>query len=244
MARYFRAAIRGRYTSGEWLGEQAQMGVAGIVIDGGGDFDPRINISLPVFDAVASGEFIDDTRWDVYLGSVGSGNWTAQRQLDIADALYDFANAVKGFQSNTFRWEDVAIAAFESGGKVVNGATILQLKTPLAGTASTFQATPDDAIAVSWRTGGRGPRNRGRTYIPAPGRAESTTGTVGSTDRGTAGSAGRNLHNALNALQGVGHVVVSSRWTTYSAITSVEVGDMWDRISRRKRGRKENYTAY
>lgn len=248
MARFWRAAIIGTYGTGVWTGESAQMGISGVGIEGGGDFDPRINQALPTFGAYASGEYLEDATFSIYAGSVGDGCWTLTKQKDLATALVAYATGVKSYQHTSFAWRRVITGAFEQVGgkwKVVNGSTVFELKTPVAGTSSNFTDGPDRAVVASFRTGGRGPRNRGRLYVPTPGASTSgTDGLCGSTIRNTVGNATRSLHDTVNTIGGLTHCVVSPTWTTYSAITSVEVGDEFDRQRRRRKGRPESYYRF
>lgn len=244
MAFYWKAGLLGRYVSGDWLGEQAYMGISGVAIDGGGDFT-GINKALPSFDARPDGTYVSAASWERYGGSVGAGSWSYEHQDQVATALLNFATAVKAAQHASFRWQEIRLAAFGNDDKVINGATVYQLKTAVSGSGATFAGGPERAIAVSWRTGGRGSRNRGRTYVPAPCYGITTgTGLIGSTNMNTIGNAAKALHTAVDAIPGLAHVVVSRVWKTYSDITSVEIGDEFDTQSRRRRERPESYTAY
>lgn len=242
-ARYWRANVVGFWLTGAWAGEMAQTSVTGIAIDGGGDFSPVINEPLPYFEATPSGDFSEDANWSIYAGSIGPGNWSIQHQTGIADALFTFATATKAYQHTSFKWSEVRVAAIDNAGDYVNGATVFVRKTPVAGTAASI-GSPAQSIVCSWRTGGRGPRNRGRSFVPTPGVGLGTDGLLGSTHKSTVGNAGRALHDALELIQGISHVVVSGTHKTYSTITGIQVGDEMDFQQRRRRERTEQYTSY
>lgn len=146
-------------------------------------------------------------------------------------------------------WTEVRLNAWDydaSGkAKVVNGSSYFVMKSPFSGavTATGSGWDPGRSCVISWRTAGRGPRNRGRTYVPAHGLS-TTAGVIPIADRNLYGNAGRTLHTTVEGLPYVGHAVVSRKWKTYSAITSIEVGDELDGQRRRRTDRPEVYTRY
>lgn len=244
MARYATAALRGEWTSGNFQGEVAQTQISLVCIDGGGDFPPVINQSLPVFSATASGDYEETGPFRMYYGSKGLAAWDAASQVAIATALKAWGEAVKTKLSTQFSWTSVALQAFESDGSVVNGATIAEFNMPVPGTVTTSTTwDPTNALCASYFTGGRGARNRGRSYMPWHSVSQNS-GLVTTSDKNTLGTATLAMHNAVNAIPGVRHAVVSKKYLTYSAIRSIEVGDELDHQQRRRRGRREQYTVF
>lgn len=242
-ARYWRAVLVGYYTTGNWQGEMATTGISGVAVDGGGTFPTVIFQSLPQFEANPSAEVADLTDFTVQYGSVGGGDWTKANQDSIATALRKFANAVKAYQDGNFAWSQVRISAYDANHDVINGASIYEFKTPVTGTGSGL-FDPASALAVSLRSGGRGPRARGRMFVPISGGTNISGGLVLSGTRTAIGNAAGDMVGDLQALSNVEPAVVSRTGAVYSTITRVLIGDVVDNVSRRRRRRREQYANF
>lgn len=232
----------GGFNSGAWLGEIATIGFSGTARDTGSFTSGAINVSLPTFDAVATGTTGSSSHMTWAYGSEGVGSWTNANQNTIGEAMWTLLNAIKGFQSTTFTWKEVRLSAITSAGAVVNGASVGTITSPLAGAAAQA-APPQQAVVSSLVTGGRGPRNRGRLYIPATVLSLGTDALVGPSTATTVNNASKAFINACNAISGIRCAVVSGTYGTYSDITSVRIGDEVDTQRRRRMRRKEVYTT-
>lgn len=244
MANRWQCVGIGSFNSGAWNGELATVGFSGVARDTGAFGIDVINEGLIEFAAVPSGASGSTTHLTVSYGSEGVGGWTEANQDSIMEAMWTFLNALKGYQSSDFSWKQIRLSAITSGGAVVNGATVGTITTPLVGPA-VMSAPPQLAVASSHVTGGRGPRNRGRNYIPihAYSGASTTDGLVATGVKTAVNNAAKAFIDTVNAITGVRCGVVSALHQTYSDITAVRVGDEFDTQRRRKNGRREIYTS-
>lgn len=240
MANSWYANAVGAYTSGAWTGEIVSCGIRGVGWDAGGIFAPQINVGLDDFDASPSGDTGTSTHCTVSYGSVGPTAWTKATQNAIAEALWQWFTDVKAYQATTFAWREIRLSAVEADGSIVNGASVYTVTAPVAGTG-TMTMPPQNAVVSSLVTGGRGPRNRGRIYIPSI-TTGSTDGLVATGAKTAVNAATKLLHNTINALTVVNMAVVSKTNQTYSSVTAVRVGDEYDTQRRRRGARRETYT--
>lgn len=242
MATSWTCTAIGKFTSGTWLGEMATINLSGMGADAGGTFGGNINSPLEEFNAVASGATGSSTHMTWSHGWDGSAAGSLANQQSIGEAMWAFLNYQKVFIAAEFAWQEVRISAFRADGTVVNGASVGTITTPLAGTLA-LDRPPQTAIVASLVTGGRGPRNRGRLYLPTHRFSTPGDSLIGSTDRGNIATNVKTLVNAVNALTGPRAVVVSKTHQAWSDITAVRCGDEVDTQSRRRYRRKENYSV-
>lgn len=242
-ATHYRAAMIGSFVSGTWLGEIASTGFQGPGTDGGAWGNGHIDAGLESFNASPTADSGTTTHFNVSYGSVGTGCWNKTNQNAIAELCWSFLDALKGWQSTDFRWNEVRLSAVEADGKIVNGASVFTMLTPLAGTA-TMNLPPQNAIVASLGTGGRGPRNRGRMYLPVHTNNVIATGAlIGSTANALARSTTKTLIDGVNGLTNVRMSVVSQKYQTFSDINRVRCGDEIDAQRRRREGRLEIYSS-
>lgn len=234
----------GQFTSGAWNGEIATIGFSGIARDTGSFATDAINESLPEFAAVPSGAQDTTTHLTVYYGSEGVGGWTEANQNSILEAMWTFLQVVKAYQATGFYWQEIRLSAIQSDGKVVNGATVGEITTPFAGAAA-MTTPPQLAVASSHVTGGRGPKNRGRNYVPIHAYSGNTTtdGLIATSVKTALNNGSKAFIDTCNAISGIRCAVVSGLHQTYSDITAVRVGDEFDSQRRRKNARDETYTT-
>jgi len=244
MANRWQCVGVGTFNSGAWNGELATVGFSGVARDTGSFGTDVINEGLTEFAAVPSGASATTTHLTVSYGSEGVGGWTEANQDSIMEAMWTFLNALKAYQASTFTWNEIRLSAITSAGAVVNGATVGTITAPLAGTG-TMNAPPQLAVASSHVTGGRGPRNRGRNYIPVHTYTSNSTtdGLVATAVKTAVNNAAKAYIDTVNAITGVRTGVVSGLHQTYSDITAVRIGDEFDTQRRRKNGRRELYTS-
>jgi hypothetical protein len=234
----------GNFLSGAWNGELATMSFSGVARDTGSFGTDDINQALPEFAAVPSGASSTTAHCTVSYGSEGVGGWTEANQNSIIEAMWTFLNTLKAYQASAFSWGEIRLSAIESTGAVVNGATVATITSPLQGTP-TMNAPPQLAVASSHVTGGRGPRNRGRNYMPIHSYTSNSTtdGLVATSVKTAVNNAAKAFIDTVNAVSGLRTAVVSGTHQTYSDITAVRVGDEFDTQRRRKNGRRETYTT-
>lgn len=238
--RWIRAVMEGEYTAGTFAGEIFQTGMSFVEGDAGGVFPSAIAESLPEFSASVIGEVTSPTNWDVEWAWEGDTKLTKANQVGIADACLAFWNALKGQMNTNQRWTGVRISAWDATRRSIGGANLFTAKTPVAGTASATSATPPVmCVVASLRTGRRGPAGRGRLYLPLNGTMASG-GTVGSTMRTAANSATKDLAEDVRAI-GPLAAVVNAQPLTYSALTQVSCGNLYDVQRRRDNAIAEAY---
>lgn len=244
MANRWQCVAVGSFNSGAWNGELATMSFSGLARDTGSFGTGDINQALVEFAAVPSGSSDTTAHLTVSYGSEGVGGWTQANQNGILEAMWEFLDDLKAYQASTFTWKEIRLSAITSAGAVVNGATVGLLTSPLAGTG-TMNAPPQLAVASSHVTGGRGPRNRGRNYIPIHTYTSNTTtdGLIATAVKTASNNAAKAFIDTVNAISGIRCAVVSGVHQTYSDITAVRVGDEFDTQRRRKNGRREIYTS-
>lgn len=247
-ANRWRATARGSFTTGSWTGEEAQIGFSGVAQDlEWFDTLPIIDGSLPTFTANPGGgvEVVAGLGTVNYGSSFdGGGSWSKANQKAIATAFRVYLDALKAFQASAFRWTEIRLSAFEADGDVINGATVIALETPVVGTDSTQDLPPQTAIVQSLVTSGRGPRNRGRWYVPAHSSNQTASGgTVGTSAMDSMNTAAKALWDTMEALSWIRPAVVSATRQSYSTVVSFKVGNRFDTQRRRMQGVRETFNA-
>lgn len=244
-----RVVANGRFVSGPWLGEIAQVGVSLIGQDGlgiGGG-SPVIGATLPTFDAApASGTTSVSGLGSVSLGSEGADAWTEANQILVAEAFYDYLTAVKLAQVNTFQWDELRLSAIATDGSVVNGATVVTLSPVLTGGHTSQVYSPETAIVQSWVSGARGAKGKGRLYLPLTGDPTGwkATGALNSSTAASAMNTAMNtFYDAIMAIPSdrLRMAVVSRTTGTWSDITQFRVGTHMDTQRRRDNRIPETY---
>lgn len=242
MANSWRAVAYGRFSSGPWTDEIATIGFSGACRDTGSFPSMAIDEALPEFAAVPSGGTDTSTHMNWAFGSSGVGGWTEANQKAIGEVLWEFLDDIKGAQSTTFFWREVRLSAIDADGSVVNGASVGTFTAGLGG-STTQTMPPQVAMVSSLVTGGRGPRNRGRLYIPAHAPTTSAGIILSAGQMTTINTATKTAIQAFNAISGIRCAVVSRTHATYSDPTFVKIGNQLDTQRRRREGVKESYTT-
>lgn len=242
MANSWRAVAYGSFNSGPWDGEIATIGFSGSARDSGSYSAGAINADLPEFAAVPEGGSDTSTHFSWAFGSAGVGGWTEANQKAIGEVVWEYLDDIKSLQCTTFTWKEVRVSAINADGTVENGASVGTITSPLAGTG-TQSMPPQVAVVSSLVTGGRGPRNRGRLYLPAFTAPTATGIVVSAGGITTVNNATKTAILAFNAITGIRCAVVSRTHATYSDVTFVRVGDQLDTQRRRREGVRENYTS-
>lgn len=242
MANSWRCVAYGSFDSGPWAGEIATISFSGAARDSGAFSGTAIDEALPEFAAVPSGGSGSSTHFTWAYGSSGVGAWTEANQEAIGEVMWEYLDDIKANQSSAFSWREVRISAINSDGTIVNGASVGTM-TPTIDPTATQGLPPQLAIVSSLITAGRGPRNRGRLYIPAYGTGPGTGATVSAGTIGVVNTATKTAIDAFNAISGIRCAVVSRTHATYSDVTFVRCGDQFDTQRRRRNGVRETYTS-
>lgn len=246
VANSWHATAVGSWASGAWTGEIGTVGLSGIGNPAFG-YGPDINAALPDFGATADGSTGTTTHCTVSYGSnaFGDNAWSHANQDAIAEALWTLLSAWKVHTPPAFSWKEIRLSAIERIGgedKVVNGASVYTITSPLAGSYAQAHP-PQTAIVCSLKTGGRGARNHGRIFIPASALTVASDGLLNASDGTTIRNAMKTCLTTMNALTGVRAAVVSRVHQTYSDITGVRTGDEFDTQRRRRNKRPETYAT-
>lgn len=117
--------------------------------------------------------------------------------------------------------------------------------TTLAGTNTSDGLPENVAIVVSRRTANVGARNRGRTFLPAPGEDTQTDGEMDAT---TTGHVSTSIDGVRTAMTGAGHTPVIYNTKVSSADPTVQTNktitaEETDRVLRSQRRRQEKRKA-
>lgn len=244
VGRWVRVTAVGDRT-GTWAGEVWQTGfsIAGMD-DGGGALVPVVDDTLGAFDADPSSTSGTWSKGTYLLGWEAPTSFTETRQGSVALAFWTFLDACKALMPADMRVTDFLVNAYQDNGKVINGSSIYTLSSPIVGSASaTTQMPPEVAVVASLRTGGRGPRNRGRMYLPFT-CATNASGLIASASRTTITTAAKTMFDGIvDGIPGASPAVVHAAGLTFSSVTRVQVGDHWDAQRRRQNKLPETRTT-
>lgn len=246
----------GSYPAGSWVGESAQIGVrlafaAVAAAPNKGD----------VFTPIANGAITSDTgtlagthgtlarTWTARINSVGSTeNFDAAAQVDAAEDMWAFLNAIKAYQHSDFKWTHVKCSAVDPTGATPIVSSVYTFSSVLAGAVGTG-LPPQVAMALSARANLVGRRGRGRVYIPALGTTILTTdGQINTTPANSMRSAFKTLIDNLQAQPGLTlnmpiFSIMSADSTTAVRPAEVRTGSRLDTMQSRRRQVTETYTA-
>lgn len=253
----------GSFPTGPWLGESAQIGIR-LTLANAADMPAKGTI----YDVPLNGDVVTDQGQQAGTNGMLTRTWTARRgpapstencdagfQIDLAEDTYAFLNAVKGYQSNSFRWTHVKIApvglALKDGvsvGKTLETASVYQFTTPIVGALANL-LPPQCAMAVSTRANILGRRGRGRVYLPAIGTSQIDAN--GQWNVATTTAVRGMFVTYLNALQNLPGLpdylpllaIMSPGKTEAVRPTEVRTGNRVDTIRSRREQVPETYTA-
>lgn len=241
-ARWFRVIAIGERHSGPFAGETWQTGISFVQAYNGGNWPGAIRSDLPFAPTDVIGATVDDATWRIDYAFDTPGVLVKAKQLAVANMVVTMFNSLKGQMSTESRLTGVRINAYQADGKVINGASMFDLKAPVVGTASSAQQPPPQlCVVASLRTGARGSSGRGRMYLPLS--VAMSSGKVGASTQAAAGNAVKTLCQDLWG-QALVPSIVNAKTLTHSSVSNIEVGDLWDVQRRRARQLNETYTAY
>ena len=176
----------------------------------------------------------------------GSGSFTQSRCDDYALDISAF-HARVGTNINSFcRLQEVKLARIGTNGKY----TVPSLFTPVdvpGGSVAAMSRPPQVALAVSLGSNTRGPRGRGRFYLPAPSHTIGTDLLIVPNDaeqlRLSLVTLFANLNNFPGSTLQEPRVTIASGKGANSDVTSFRVGRALDTIRSRREDLVEGYSA-
>lgn len=246
----------GSYPTGAWYGEQAQIGLRlGFAPVAGGPAKGDIWTSLeggaitPTYGTQAGTNGTLSKTWTARVGDTGSlENFDAAAQIDVAEDMRKFLNAIKGLQYSGFRWTHIKVAAVDSLGKTPVVSSVYNLTAPIVG-INAAGLPPQVAMALSTRANLVGRRGRGRVYIPALSAAIlQADGTINAGNADTMRAAFKTLIDDLQATPGFSVLqpivfVGSADSATVVRPVEVRTGNRLDTIQSRRRQVAESYVV-
>lgn len=253
----------GSFTTGPWVGEAAQFGLRLTIAQTGAMPEKGALFTIPANgDAVADQGSTAGTHgtlyraWSGRRGGTGSNeNFDSGFQIDCAEDIWTFLNALKSNFGSAFAWQSVKFMPVAADGKVCTdqdgkrlSSSIYTFTTPLAGTAAAL-LPPQCAVALSLRAPVLGRRGRGRIYLPAmTSGIVATDGTIGSATTTAMRAAFVTLVNALQQLPGTPDylplvAILSPGSTTAYRPLEARTGQRVDTIRSRREQVPETYTT-
>lgn len=162
-------------------------------------------------------------------------------QLDALGTAFD--TRLGAHTTNDTRLTSVKWAFIGPDGKYSSGP-VLSSELDLAGSRLSEAHVDQIAIAVSLNTATRGPRGRGRFYLPGPGFAIGPGSLMSATDAQSLATSAAGFLSDINAgWPDNGTVCVASSFGLNSPVTSVRVGRVFDTIRSRRASLSEDYGA-
>lgn len=248
----------GEWTTASWLGEKAQIGLRLAIVEDadaparGSVFDIPENGDVAIDSGSGSGTHGTLTRtWTARRGPIGSTeNCDSAFQIDLAEDMWIFLDAMKASVKDSFRWTHVKIAPILASGAYGAPSATYTFTTPVVGTSSAgTNFPPEVALALSLRAPVLGRRGRGRVYIPGLiTTVGATDGTVSSGSRTTFGGYLATLVGNLEDAPGTeeyGPIVMVTSAGSATAVrpSEVRVGSHFDAQRRRQHQVPETFTA-
>lgn len=253
----------GQYVSGAWVGEAAQWGLRLTIAETGAMPDKGSLFTIPLNgDAVTDQGATAGTHgtlyrtWSARRGPSSSNeNMDAGFQIDLAEDVWKFLNALAGYFHNSFRWTSVKIMPVAADGKVCTdqdgqrlSSSVYTFTTPLAGTANSA-LPPQLAIAISLRAPVLGRRGRGRIYLGGLATTNlDSTGIIQAVSTTAERAAFVTLVNDLQQLPGTPDylplvsIMSPGNSTAYRPL-EVRTGQRFDTIRSRREQVAETYTT-
>jgi hypothetical protein len=178
-------------------------------------------------------------RWSMRFNFIGAGSGPFSL-VELQAGVSALNTHLLPYVNEMARLTEVKSAAITPAGEYAGDPTILAVD--VAGGAGSPVHAPQISLAISLATALRGPRGRGRFYLPAPAVPfQTTNGLIPDASRDGVQTAAAAFISALNAATDGGTVVVASSFGTNSPVTGVRVGRVLDTIRSRRRSVPETY---
>lgn len=251
-------ALAGDWFTGPWLGESAQFGVRLAFTPRaqapslGEIFTPQTNGNVVLDQGTAAGTHGTLTKtWTARIGpELSLDNANPGWQIRLAEAMWSFADSVKGSISPSFAFRRVRITPVDPNGKVPQHASTYVFTAGLTGTA-TGSIPPQLAMAVSLRSPIVGRRGRGRIFLGGlTTQFMATDGTIPGVVQTTVRTATKTLIDTMQAVDGSNMVeympivsVMSANSPTAVRPSEIRTGNRLDTMQSRRRQVAETYTS-
>ena len=243
----------GRWHTGVWVGESAQFGLRltfeGSIPARGSIYTPGTNGNASLLTGTQAGANGTLSKaWTCRIGPVGSSDDCGpDQQIDIAEDVRTFLDAIKTYTAPNFRWEQVKLCPIGVTGKAEAYSSTYTFTTPVTGTGS-GQLPPQIAAAISLRAPIVGRMGRGRFYLPAISGASDTSGQITTTAASAWRAAAVTLIGNLENPPGVPEyepvvAIMSAGASLAVRPTQVRTGNRFDTIRSRRQQVPETYTA-
>lgn len=204
--------------------QHLRVTATGTLLQGQERFSFGLNLSDPNVD-----EFFEDGRPEDVVADVSAFFASPAALINAAAVL-----------------TEVKVARIGPTGLYIRDPFISAVLNVAGGASGNSPYPPQVALAVSLDTDLRGPRGRGRFYLPMPGMAITSTGAIAELDALSVRDAVVGLVNNLNNGPGIStpepRVVVASSLGGNNDVTSVRVGRVLDTIRSRRTSLSEGYT--
>lgn len=248
--------IHGSWNSGPWVGEGAQFGLRLCTADTasapalGTIWTPETNGDAVVDSGTQAGANGTLTKtWTARRGLPASTeNFDAAMQIDMAEDMRTFVDAVRGNMATNFRWTHVKMSPVSAAGKAIQSSSVYTFTTPVAG-GGVGTLPPQIALALSLRADIIGRRGRGRIYLPALVPAvNDTTGVVPAATQTALRTAFKALVDNLQNLPGTPQYIpivsiLSPGQATVVRPSQIRTGNRLDTIQSRRRQVAEVYAT-
>jgi hypothetical protein len=245
----------GSFVTGSWVGEAAQFGLRLATVGTPDPPEKGTIFTLPLHGDVEIDQGQESgtnglltKTWTARRGGPGSlENFDAGWQIDVAEDVRKFLDAIKAYTSSAFKWSHVKMAAVSAAGDTLQSSSVYQFTTPLGGTA-TSMLPPQIAMALSLRANIIGRRGRGRIYLPAVGaNTIDSAGTINGSVTNAIRPAFVTLVNDLQNLPGTPEqvpivTIMSPGSATGVRPSQVRTGQRLDTIRSRREQVPEIYT--
>ena len=190
-------------------------------------------------------------RWAYRLnlsdpGTVDGANYTQARCDDYAADAVAFHQRA-GTQINAFcRLKEVKLARIGTNGKYLTTSFVTPLDAP-GGSATAVNRPPQVALSISLGSATRGPRGRGRFYLPMPSHTLGTDLLIVPNDqeqlRLSVATFLADLNNTPGTTVPKPRLTIASSKNQNSDVTSFRVGRALDTIRSRREDLIEGYSA-
>jgi hypothetical protein len=181
-------------------------------------------------------------RWSVRLNLSNGGTPSTPTLAMATEGAAAWATHMLNTHGSWCRLTEVKLANIGADGLYTGSPVIAAVDH--AGTSGAAPNPPQIAMAVSLGTTLRGPRGRGRFYIPAPAAAvEVNTGLIPTANQTFVQGKVVAFLNALNAISQQGNVVIASSFGFSTPVTTVRVGRALDTIRSRRTSVVEGYST-
>lgn len=195
-----------------------------------------------VFSGIFGTATLPYERWSMRLNFTLPAGGSAPSTADLTAAGTAWSTHMAPRTGTWCRLTEVKGAQIGVGGLYVGGPNIIGCD--YVGSSGFASNPPQIALVASLVTAERGPRYKGRIYLPAPGAGVTMTlGTIDASNAQPFATSTAAFIAALNALPTVGSCAVASSYNLLTVVQSVRVGRVFDTMRSRRTSIPETYGA-